>query len=665
MAKLHIKTFGIIGATLIIMTLIIYLSSHFLIIKSFDRLEEKDARKNVRCIQNIILADAEKLEKNTAEWSLWDETYEFVSHNNSSYINSYLSDDTFLNGETDFIFFYNATGEHIFSKITDNNQTDVRAIEDFEEHLEHNNYLLTHNNTAGTKTGFLSFNGVPVMLSSQPVMTSNKKIPVAGTVIMGKIIDSAEIKKLHELTDMELKIKKYDNNSTAPAILLDNNRIYSYAYFDNIYGQRTFALEISTLRSIHQQGINTINYFLIILAITALIFSVSVTALMEKSLISPLRQLQNQIKAIGTKGDFSRRITCTGDDEVASLGESVNNMLESLEKSQQMIVKKDTTINAILQAMPDMMFQITKDGTIRNYKLATDKCIYQSPDTELSITLEDVLPANVAAKELEIIDKALRTNKMQTMQYRMPVKGEMRDFEVRMVVSGDEEVLAVVKDITELKQADEMRRKDLLLKEIHHRVKNNLQIISSLLRLQSRKFTDRDTIEAFRKSQNRAKSMAIAHEKLYQSSDLENIELGNYIETLTKYLVHNYGYNAEDIKINIKIKNVTQGIDTAIPIGLIITELVSNTLKHAFKDRHKGEIQIEITPQEEGYYLLSIKDNGVTFPEDIDFMNTDSLGMRLVISLVEQIEGHIELIRDNGTEFRIRFKELSYKRRDY
>ncbi|WP_340817792.1 histidine kinase dimerization/phosphoacceptor domain -containing protein [Methanolobus sp. WCC4] len=377
-----------------------------------------------------------------------------------------------------------------------------------------------------------------------------------------------------------------------------------------------------------------------------------------------LKRLQNDIRDIGKDEDFSRRVFDEGDDELASLGESINYMLESLERAQNLVVTRDNTIKAILQLMPDMMFQIKRDGKILNYKLSTDKCIYESPEADSSITLDDVVPADIAKQGLDIIDRALETNKMQTMQYTIPVKGDMRDFELRLVVNGEDEVLAVVKDITEIKQAEEMHRKDLLLKEIHHRVKNNLQIISSMLRLQSRKFTEKETVEAFRKSQDRARSMAIAHEKMYQSSDLENIELRSYVETLTGYLLNNYGCDPENIKIDIKIKNLTQGIDTAIPLGLIITEIVSNSFKHAFRD-HSGKITIDILPDENDDHLLMIRDDGIGFPEDIDPLNTDSLGMQLVVSLVEQLEGSIELIRDNGTEFRIKFKELSYKRRDY
>ncbi|SFM57942.1 CHASE4 domain-containing protein [Methanolobus profundi] len=676
MATLHKKTLSIIGATLIGMIIFIYLSSHLIILDSFDRLEEQDAIKNAICVENILLSESKELENKAADWSVWDETYNFVQGNDDRFVEKYLMDYTFLNQELDFMLFYNDTGTQVFRKVLANGNDNQPYITELEEHIAKNEFLLEHPNTTSRKTGFLVFSDKPILLTSQPVVRSDLTGPIAGTVIMGRIIDDGEISELHELTDMELNIENIRNyNITDNSLdqrdtghhidVIDEGvHIYSYASFNDIYDNKAFSIKVGMLRSIHQQGVNTINYFLIILLLTGIIFGTSVTALLERSHISRLKRLQNEIKDIGEKGDFSKRVRSQGNDEVASLGGSINKMLESLESSQDLIVKRDTTINAILQAMPDMMFLIKKDGSIRNYKLSTDKCIYESPEEELDIRLDDILPAHIAEKEREIIEQALRTNKMQIMQYTMPVKGEMRDFELRLVVSGEDEVMAVIKDITEIKQAEEMRRKDLLLKEIHHRVKNNLQIISSLLRLQSRKFTDKETVEAFRKSQNRAKSMAIAHEKMYQSSDLENIELENYVETLTRYLLNNYGCDPENIKIDLKIKNLTQGIDTAIPLGLIITEIVSNALKHAFKD-HKGNITIEISPQDNGYYLLVIRDNGVGFPEDIDFMNTDSLGMRLVISLVDQIEGTIELVRDNGTEFRIRFKEISYKRRDY
>jgi two-component sensor histidine kinase/sensor domain CHASE-containing protein len=676
MATLQKKTHCIISATLIGLILIIYLSSYSIIIDSYDKLEEEDAIENAICIKNILILENHDLENKAADWSVWDETYDFVQGKNSDYPEKYLMDETFYNQRHDFMLFYNGTESLVYERSIKNNNSST--LKELEEHLQNNPYLLEHANYSSRKTGFLVFNKKPVMITSQPVMKSDFSGPIAGTVIMGRIIDPEEITRIHETTDLIVKLQKIknteitgnvsflntnDSNSTIFTVT-DDSRIYSYVSFNDIYGNDAFSIEVEMLRNIHQQGVNSINYFLVVIVLTGIVFGAGITLLLDRSHISRLKKLQNEVREIGENGDFTKRISYEGSDEVASLSSSINKMLESLEISQRLVIKRDATINAILQAMPDMMFQVKKDGTICNYKLSTDSCIYESPETDLNITLEDVLPAHIAEMELDIIEEALRTNKTHTMHYTMPVKREMRDFEVRFVVIADDEVLAVVKDITEIKQAEEMRRKDILLKEVHHRVKNNLQIISSMLRLQSRKFTDKETIEAFRKSQNRAKSMAIAHEKLYQSRDLENIELSSYIETLTKYLLNTYGCDPENIKIDIKIKNITQDIDTAIPLGLIINEIVSNSLKHAFKD-HKGEIFVEIVPDVDGQYMLTIRDNGIGFPEDLNFMNTDSLGMQLVVSLVEQIEGSIELIRGNGTEFRIKFKQLSYKRRDY
>ncbi|SDF26513.1 Two-component sensor histidine kinase, contains HisKA and HATPase domains [Methanolobus vulcani] len=676
MATLQKKTHCIISATLIGLILIIYLSSHSIIIDSYDKLEEEDAIENAICIKSILILENHDLENKAADWSVWDETYDFVQGKNSDYPEKYLMDETFYNQRHDFMLFYNGTESLVYERSIKNNNSST--LKELEEHLQNNPYLLEHANYSSRKTGFLVFNKKPVMITSQPVMKSDFSGPIAGTVIMGRIIDPEEITRIHETTNLIVKLQKIknteitgnvsflntnDSNSTIFTVT-DDSRIYSYVSFNDIYGNDAFSIEVEVLRNIHQQGVNAINYFLVVIVLTGIVFGAGITLLLDRSHISRLKKLQNEVREIGENGDFTKRISYEGSDEVASLSSSINKMLESLEISQRLVIKRDATINAILQAMPDMMFQVKKDGTICNYKLSTDSCIYESPETDLNITLEDVLPAHIAEMELDIIEEALRTNKTHTMHYTMPVKREMRDFEVRFVVIADDEVLAVVKDITEIKQAEEMRRKDILLKEVHHRVKNNLQIISSMLRLQSRKFTDKETIEAFRKSQNRAKSMAIAHEKLYQSRDLENIELSSYIETLTKYLLNTYGCDPENIKIDIKIKNITQDIDTAIPLGLIINEIVSNSLKHAFKD-HKGEIFVEIVPDVDGQYMLTIRDNGIGFPENLDFMNTDSLGMQLVVSLVEQIEGSIELIRGNGTEFRIKFKQLSYKRRDY
>ena len=212
-----------------------------------------------------------------------------------------------------------------------------------------------------------------------------------------------------------------------------------------------------------------------------------------------------------------------------------------------------------------------------------------------------------------------------------------------------------------------LEEKEILLKEIHHRVKNNLQIISSLLNLQSRYINDEEMLDIYKESQNRVKSMAIIHEKLYQSEDLARIDFGDYVKSLVLDLFHSYG--VDNIEPDINIRDVLLDINTAIPCGLIVNELVTNSIKHGFLASRtrvdsqsfdkRDKIAVNITKENE-IYTMSVYDNGIGFPDNLDFRHTDSLGMQLVISLTSQLRGTVELERNNGTLFKIVFKEVEY-----
>lgn len=204
---------------------------------------------------------------------------------------------------------------------------------------------------------------------------------------------------------------------------------------------------------------------------------------------------------------------------------------------------------------------------------------------------------------------------------------------------------------------DSLREKEVLLKEIHHRVKNNLQIIHSLLSLQAEQIQDVQALGMFKDSQNRVRSMALIHEKLYQSENLTNIDFTDYVDSLVIELSRSYMNHPEQIEISVDVRDACFGVDTAIPCGLIINELITNSLKYAFPDNRKGQISVSLQPTMKGEYTLIVKDNGIGFPENIDWQNTDSLGMQVVTSLTDQLEGEIELSRTDGTEFKLKFTE--------
>jgi len=228
-------------------------------------------------------------------------------------------------------------------------------------------------------------------------------------------------------------------------------------------------------------------------------------------------------------------------------------------------------------------------------------------------------------------------------------------------------ITGVLQDITERRQADEqirasLREKGVLLSEVYHRVKNNLQTVSSLLSLQSRSIHDKQALEYFQETQNSIHSMAIIHEKLYCSKNFASVDFNDYVRDLTNYLFQAYGVDPAGIKLNIDIPDMSLNIDTAIPLGLIINELVSNCLKYAFRKRPEGEVYIQVYPDANASYNLIVRDNGAGFPKDMDFRKSESLGLKLITLLVQQLDGTIELNSNNGTEFKINFREQQYKK---
>jgi PAS domain S-box-containing protein len=227
-------------------------------------------------------------------------------------------------------------------------------------------------------------------------------------------------------------------------------------------------------------------------------------------------------------------------------------------------------------------------------------------------------------------------------------------------------IVGVTEDITRRKISEEqikqsLREKEVLLREIHHRVKNNLQIISSLLSLQTPNIKNKKDLEIFMDSQNRIRSMALVHEKLYQRKDISGINFEEYVKELTNILKDSYRIKAEFIEFKIDVDDIMLNIDLSIGLGLIINELVSNAFKHAFPGNVNGLVEIIVKSGENNSLFIRVADNGVGIPENIDFRNTDSLGLQLVTTLVEQHGGKVELSIDVGTVFDITFPELKHK----
>ena len=224
---------------------------------------------------------------------------------------------------------------------------------------------------------------------------------------------------------------------------------------------------------------------------------------------------------------------------------------------------------------------------------------------------------------------------------------------------GENAILGIITDITRIKRMERKIRKSLgekeiLLKEIHHRVKNNLQIIYSLLNLQARHLHDERSRDLFDQTKNRVKTMALIHENLYRSENLMFVDFGKYAHVLATHLLRSYGKST--VELQIEIEKVSLDIERAIHCALIINELVTNAIKHAFSNGEKNKILI-VFRTDDAQYVLSVEDNGKGPPNDLDYMKTESLGLQLVCALTKQLHGNISLDKNHGTKFTIAFRK--------
>lgn len=329
-------------------------------------------------------------------------------------------------------------------------------------------------------------------------------------------------------------------------------------------------------------------------------------------------------------------------------------------QTKRKLKESETKHRVLFNAIPDMIFRIKRDGTFIDFRPAEGFEPYMPPHEFLGRKIQEVMPKNIAEPAMRLMRQVLSNGEGRSFEYQLTIKDEKHDYEARFVASGEDVVLAIVRDVTERKKAEEqikksLKEKEILLKEIHHRVKNNLQIIHSLLSLQAKYLNDEQDKSLFRQTQNRIKTMALIHEKLYTSQDFVNIDFREYIQNLSAHLLRSYSV-ASRIELRIKVEKITLDIDSAVPCSLVINELVANSIKHAFSNDKKGCITIDFHTNKKDY-VLSVQDNGKGLPENLDYRNTESLGLQLVCALAKQLHGKVRLSRSKGTKFTITFKK--------
>ena len=412
---------------------------------------------------------------------------------------------------------------------------------------------------------------------------------------------------------------------------------------------------------------NIIFIFAVILGIT-IIISILLAMENRRKLVQPISSLMTAVRKIAG-GSYSVELEYSGLAEINSLIRVLNQMLDTIEKRQEALYASTEQYRNLIEHAGSIIMRWNKDlryTFVNSYALelfgfAEDELIgkpligttHRKKDKagkNIAGMLEDILlhPDIYRSNENEVVT---RHGEWRWIQWsNKPIynaEGEVK------------EILSIGTDRTMFKKAEQrisssLQEKEILLKEIHHRVKNNMQIISSLLNLQSIKINDPGDLELFQASQNRVYSMSLIHEQLYESENLAEINFQDYIRELVSHISDTYLTPEDNINFDIKAENAFFGIDKAIPCALMVNELLSNAVKYAFPARPAaGKVEIILKHQQQ--YVLTVRDNGIGLPDGFDPKQPDGLGYQLITALIDQLEGELLAESDSGTVITITF----------
>jgi len=657
---------------------LIFVVSQTILMRRFEELEAENTEQNVQRATSALYDNFDSVTINFSSLMVEKECFSVVQDDSGGmYIRMNIDEPTYATLGVNYILFAMTPGVPPIGTGFDlETKEPIDWPPGLLEELSVDNPLTSSPEVDDREiTGIILLHSSTLLVQSYPIIITTDLGPLTGRMIFARFIDSSEIEDLAGQTHLSLSLYRLDDteipedfqaarsslSSESPIVVqpLSSDVVAGYGLLNDIYGEPALILRADMPRSIYQQGQETVIWLVASLALVSLAFGLVTLALINRVFLSRLFSLSVGVNKVRHTGDPSERVPVKGTDELASLGMAINGMLATLERSQHELRQSEAKKQALVDAIPDTMFRLSKSGEVLDVREARESRRRNSTLSSsggISVRNEP-LSSKLIPYAKPHVEEALRTKEPQIFELQIPSNGSTSFYEARVAVSGEDEALVMVRDVTERKQLDEAKKKELLLKEIHHRVKNNLQVISSLLYLQSRRIQDRRVVEMFNESGNRVKSMTLIHQKLYQSKDMASVGFDEYVRDLTDALFISYGADPKVIKPIVNIDDGFVGIDTAIPCGLIINELVSNSLKYAFPEGKQGSIEISMHRTEDNLVNLTVSDDGIGLPKDLDFRNTETLGLQLVATLAEQLEGSIQLEREHGTRFTITFRD--------
>ena len=679
---------------LIFLTLTVaFTFTHNTQLSNFLELEQADTSENVERVQEAIFTEQTYLNNVVQDWACWNDTYSFIEDGNQQFIYSNIQNQTFAGLKINTIIFVNNTGSVAYAKSVDINTGEEELVPEGLLKLIEDGTLLTKSEN-GSISGYVLLGKDPMFISCHPILTTNCNGPVKGTLIFGRYFDRALFDSFKEVTrssllmyrvdrdmpsDFQTKIKTFSESPDRTIVEpLNEERIAGYFELRDISDQPALIMRADFPRNLYLHGKKTLNQMYFFLLLTGLMTGLGIKFSLDRLFISRLVGIDNFVTKVRSEKDLSRRLSLKDNDELYRLSREINGMLNDIYLAEQELKAQEREKKVLLDSLNELVVFVNPNLNIIWANKAALECMKMSLQEAVGICLKSAPDVRCPLSEYMQLEQIFTMGNKKS--WELAAQDGMVWFVQAIPVTNEDGkiigVLETCRDITEKEKADQLRKR-----EINHRIKNNLQIVSALLDLQAEKFSDKKVIEAFKESENRILSMSLIHQELYESGKLDSLDFSSYLHKLTADLLKSYNSEIREIKVNLDVVSVFLEVDTAVSLGIIINELFTNSIKYAFPAGTGGEIHISLVREKarkeanesetssglpsdnsqkisgaSEYYKLIFADNGRGFPEEIDFRNSDTLGLQLINALVNQIEGSLDLERGRGTKFVIKFR---------
>ncbi|MDX2212891.1 MAG: CHASE4 domain-containing protein [Oculatellaceae cyanobacterium bins.114] len=681
------KILLIIGFTLICLIAVLYTLLSTFLLSRFAELERQDVQQKVVQVQNALSDDLTKLRFTVRDWAEWDDTYAFIDNVNSAYARSNLNEATIARLGLNLMVYARPTGEIVFGTGYDLEQQRQSPIPDsLAPHLSVDRPLLQHHKPISSLAGIMLLPEGILMVASHPILPGTHPGPIRGSLIFGRYLNEAIVKTLAEQTGLSTTVYRLDDARlpetfqqirtqliTSEAVRvepLSAQTIAGYTLVNDIYGEPALILRIDVPRRIYQEGQLTKNYLVFLLVIVGTVFSSVTLLFLEKLVLNRLLQLSADVRTIGKVGDASLRVTVKGRDELSQLAHQLNRMLNILTDSQQKQRESEVRNRALLDAIPDLILRLRADGTYLDYKAPRDCTLNFFSDHILGETVHTFLPAHAAQQALHYIQQALHTGEMQVYEYQLLYEDGMRDYEARVIVSGEQEVLTIVRDITDRKKME--RLKNEFVSVVSHELRTPLTSIRGSLGLMLGGVTGPVSEEARSlldiACRNSDRLILLINDIL----DIEKIESGAIdfnlepieLEPLVEQAIAANRAYGDQFTVEFVVRETIPGVYVKADgdrLSQVLTNLLSNAAKfsrpHSTVDitisRHQESIRVAVTDQ--GYGIPTEFHNRIfqKFAQ-ADASNSrqkggTGLGLSISKAIIEKLGGQIGFQTELGT----------------